>query len=255
VSVRVLHACFEGAKGVTGNDRAVLLVLADHASDDGSGAYPSHATIARKAGGIGERTVRDCLRRLQEGNWIDREGWSPKHTISYRVEIDPAAVAGFKLGSNPAAARQVREVEPGENASATRQPSADEPSIEPSVHTDTSSPSLLSLLELVREAVGQRRGVPPLNEERAVRYAEEAAKRGVDVFASAEKFGFYYREGRGERVPIRDLTARWREWLNRETPQGAQQRQRAFNRQGRRAGMSFAELDALGDQFRAEEAA
>lgn len=69
----------------TGNDRMVLLVLADHSHDDGSTAYPSHSTIAHKAGGIADRTVRRCLVRLEAEGHIEREGWSAQHTISYRV--------------------------------------------------------------------------------------------------------------------------------------------------------------------------
>lgn len=72
MSVRVMGRVFEGAEGVTGNDRVVLLVLADHAHDDGAGAYPSQERIAAKAGGISERAVRDCLGRLERGGHIRR---------------------------------------------------------------------------------------------------------------------------------------------------------------------------------------
>jgi hypothetical protein len=94
-------------------------------TDDYTAAYPSHKTIAKKAGGISPRTVRDCLRRLQDGGYIEREGWSPLHTISYRIETDPAERARLadlaKSRRDPAASRR-----------ATRQAAADKPSLNPS---------------------------------------------------------------------------------------------------------------------------
>lgn len=49
---------------VTGNDRLVLLVLADNAWDDGSHCYPSIETIALKAR-VARRTVLRCIDRLE----------------------------------------------------------------------------------------------------------------------------------------------------------------------------------------------
>jgi hypothetical protein len=49
----------------SGNDRLVLLTLADACSrDDGTGCWPSAATIARKAK-ISDRTVRRVIARLE----------------------------------------------------------------------------------------------------------------------------------------------------------------------------------------------
>ncbi len=55
----------------SGNERLVLLALADACSrDDGSGCWPSAATIARKAN-ISDRTVRRVIARLEaEGHLI-----------------------------------------------------------------------------------------------------------------------------------------------------------------------------------------
>lgn len=46
-----------------GNDRLVLLAIADHAGDDGTNAYPSVGRLARKAN-ISERTVQRCIQSL-----------------------------------------------------------------------------------------------------------------------------------------------------------------------------------------------
>jgi hypothetical protein len=49
----------------SGNERLVLLALADACSrDDGSGCWPSAITIGRKAG-ISDRTVRRVIARLE----------------------------------------------------------------------------------------------------------------------------------------------------------------------------------------------
>jgi hypothetical protein len=48
----------------TGNDRLVLLAIADEADDDGTNAYPGVATLARKVR-LPERTVMRCLDRLE----------------------------------------------------------------------------------------------------------------------------------------------------------------------------------------------
>lgn len=50
----------------SGNDRLVLLAIADEANDDGSNAFPSTTTIGRKAR-VNERTARRCIERLEAG--------------------------------------------------------------------------------------------------------------------------------------------------------------------------------------------
>ena len=45
-------------------DKMVLLVIADHASDDGTNSYPSVGTIARKSS-MSARNVQRCLSRLE----------------------------------------------------------------------------------------------------------------------------------------------------------------------------------------------
>jgi pyocin large subunit-like protein len=47
----------------------VLVGLANHAGPDGSGAFPSVATLVRYTG-LSERTVRTCLDRLEAGGII-----------------------------------------------------------------------------------------------------------------------------------------------------------------------------------------
>ena len=74
----------------SGNERLVLLALADACSrDDGSGCWPSAATIARKAN-ISDRTVRRVIARLEtEGHVVvQRGGGRAGSTNSYTVVTD-----------------------------------------------------------------------------------------------------------------------------------------------------------------------
>src|SRR5690348_15786770 len=71
----------------SGNERLVLLALADACSrDDGTGCWPSAATIARKAN-ISDRTVRRVIARLEaDGHLVvNRGGGRAGSTNSYTV--------------------------------------------------------------------------------------------------------------------------------------------------------------------------
>jgi len=55
----------------SGNERLVLLALADACSrDDGTGCWPSAATIARKAN-ISDRSVRRVIARLEAAGQVE----------------------------------------------------------------------------------------------------------------------------------------------------------------------------------------
>lgn len=104
----------------------VLVGLANHAGPDGTGAFPSVATLVRYTG-LSERTVRTCLDRLETEGIIspcDRDivaarikradrrpqGWDLNLSL-VRDDLDEAAIAVLEhqfpgLGSRLAAARQ-----------------------------------------------------------------------------------------------------------------------------------------------------
>lgn len=63
-------------------DRLVLLVLADHAREDGTSAWPSIETIAHQSR-LSERQARRCLRNLEEAGEIVETGKSRKGTHIY----------------------------------------------------------------------------------------------------------------------------------------------------------------------------
>jgi hypothetical protein len=74
------------------SDRLVLLVLADHAHDDGSNAFPSVTTIAAKAR-ISERAVFDSLKALEAAGEIERAGKTSRGVTIWRLALSPAESA------------------------------------------------------------------------------------------------------------------------------------------------------------------
>jgi hypothetical protein len=86
VSIAVMNWVWANSP-TSGNERLVLLALADACSrDDGTGCWPSAATIARKAN-ISARTVRRVIARLEAGGHaaVHRGGGRAGSTNSYTV--------------------------------------------------------------------------------------------------------------------------------------------------------------------------
>lgn len=76
-----------------------MLAIADHAHDDGGGAYPSIATLARKARTT-PRNVKLLLPKLEAAGELDiRRGAGPKRTNLYRVKNIPHPAKGSTDGS------------------------------------------------------------------------------------------------------------------------------------------------------------
>jgi hypothetical protein len=65
-------------------DRLVLLVLADHAKDDGTYAWPSVDTISEQAR-LTRRQAQRCLRNLEQTGQILETGKSKKGTTIYTI--------------------------------------------------------------------------------------------------------------------------------------------------------------------------
>ncbi len=96
----------------SGNERLVLLALADACSrDDGTGCWPSAATIARKAN-ISARLVRRVIARLQAGGHVlvHRGGGRAGSTNPYTVlmvihspgqNVTPDRMSGGDSGDTP----------------------------------------------------------------------------------------------------------------------------------------------------------
>ena len=232
MSVKVMQQVFEHSKA-TGNDRVVLLVLADHAHDDGTSAYPSHKRIAKKSGGISERTVRYCLARLLGAGEIERVGRRGK-TIEYRIS-NPANLAGVESATRQGA------------AGIPRQRVADKPLEEPSTSEQREEvpPSLLPLTATLNRVV-EGKGARPLKIAAAIRACEKFHDR--DLVREAEDFEHYWLDGMGENRELRDVAGAWRNWLRR-APKAS------TRRNGRRRGVSFAQLERLDSELASREAA
>jgi hypothetical protein len=83
---------FHEAPTTRKGDLLVLLVLADHAHDDGGGAYPSVRTIADLAR-MSERGVQTALGHLRAAGIITVDGRTATGTRIYRILSTPAVVA------------------------------------------------------------------------------------------------------------------------------------------------------------------
>lgn len=64
--------------------RLVLLVLAEHAHDDGRESYPALDTIAQRAR-LSRKGARDALARLERDGHIERDGFGPRGQTRWRL--------------------------------------------------------------------------------------------------------------------------------------------------------------------------
>lgn len=89
---------------VGGNQKVMLLGLANHAHPDGSEAYPSLDTLATY-GCCNRSTARRNVRSLEDDGWIERDGDGPKGTAKYRLRMGggnlPPGGAGATGGVAP----------------------------------------------------------------------------------------------------------------------------------------------------------
>lgn len=115
-------------------DLLVLLALADHARDDGSGAYPAVATLAEKAR-LSRRGTYESLARLKAAGAIRPEGRGPQGTVAYRIHMGVQAAHGAgAAGGVQESAKGVQQPARGGAGNSTKgvRPTAPEPTPEPS---------------------------------------------------------------------------------------------------------------------------
>jgi hypothetical protein len=108
-------------------NRLVLLVLADHAKDDGTCAWPSTETIASEAR-LSVRQVKRCLDRLEEDGEITLTGFSKAGTQVWTI-------AGYPGKGDNKSPRRARKGVTSTTNGADRmspEPSLEQPSEEPS---------------------------------------------------------------------------------------------------------------------------
>lgn len=92
-------------------EKMVLGVLADHADDQGEGAWPSVARIALLSGRISERQVQRCLRRLENMGLISvAQEATRQRPTEYRLHLD--AITELWMVSSPVPPSGVTESRP-----------------------------------------------------------------------------------------------------------------------------------------------
>lgn len=113
--------------------RLVLIVLADHAGEDGVAAWPAVATIAQKSR-LSRRAVQDALRKLEQDGAIRRRGLHGSGTVVWDVIMRVQNLHGVQ---NPSEGGADNDAEGGEAASpkpSLLQPSGETGSPERSSH-------------------------------------------------------------------------------------------------------------------------
>jgi hypothetical protein len=148
---------------VGGNEKIMLLGLANHAHPDGSETYPSLDTLATY-GSCDRSTARRNVRKLCAAGLIVEDGKGPRGTDKYRLQMgggDSPPVAERNGGT--ATSRGVAPVPP-------------EPSIEPKEGSSSSS----------QEALTFDDGVTPEMREDAAKLLKRKVKVGGHVVTPAE---------------------------------------------------------------------
>jgi len=98
--------------------RIVLVILADATARDGD-AWPSAATVARRAG-LGLRTVEEVLVELRDAEWITLVGRTAYRTKRYVVQLDGKPVLRRRAGRHESAPPSSQDGEPARGAGSTR---------------------------------------------------------------------------------------------------------------------------------------
>lgn len=157
MSVRVLSWVLDHSPVENAVERLVLIALADHAHDDGTGAYPSVNKLCRKTK-RDRSTVQRALGRLQDQGAISEQ----------YVRGDGVRVWAVITGGPADDEAFFRLPQSGEPQSAAPPgPQSAAPAVErgPNRPLEPSIPSQLSLERTVRDGSG-RRARPPRREDR-----------------------------------------------------------------------------------------
>ncbi len=85
---------------VGGNQKVILLGLANHAHPDGGEAYPALDTLAEYAH-CDRSTARRNVRKLIELGWIEEDGRGPRGQIKYRLAMSDQPLIAARGGNTP----------------------------------------------------------------------------------------------------------------------------------------------------------
>jgi hypothetical protein len=99
VSVRLMGAVFE--LEISASEKLVLLAMADHARDDGTGCYPSVETLARKTSQT-RRGVQKIMRKLEVNRGLIEPSKVSRgrRTTEYRIVLGNREQGSLLIGGN-----------------------------------------------------------------------------------------------------------------------------------------------------------
>lgn len=133
-----------------GGGRLVMLVLADHAKDDGTCSWPSVATIAHEAR-MSRRAVQQQLRNLETLGAIERMGESRNRTVIWRVVMGGAGSSPLIAEEGADSALGRAQISTNEGEAASPKPSG---TVQQQPSKTTSSSSRKRILEPDEEPTG-----------------------------------------------------------------------------------------------------
>lgn len=169
--------------GVTSTEKLVLIGLADHANHDGTGAWPSVATLAEYAD-VTERTVQRCLRSLEDKGLIQKGDQrhvqhvrADKRPTVYDVTLDrgDVYVAPQLDGVTPVSERGDTSVADGVT------PVSPKPSLEPSMNLGPSDdgPTHQEVVDRLAQVCGIEPPWPKSEMGRIAKAAKELREMGL----------------------------------------------------------------------------
>lgn len=217
MSIEAIHWALRVPIG--GNQKVVLLGLANHAHPDGGEAYPTLDTLASYAA-CDRSTARRNVRKLAADGWISEDGVGPRGQTKWRLamggsETPPGASGPLEDGTS--APRGVARVPPEPSS----EPTANRPRQEarvparrdeaPEGFPDELRPHARAAYVVLRD-IAQRRGAKAIN-ARALATTIMARPRKPIVRAAHDLSAWLDDH---PATACRDVLARYRRWLDRE---------------------------------------
>lgn len=228
MSVRVITWVWDYSEA-RGIDRLVLLALAD-AADDGGRAWPSVATLARKAA-VAPRTVQRSLRTLAEMGELTllQGGTGGKGTNTYRVRLDPrvASVDGRQAVTPVTVSPRQSDTPVSLSPVQTRTEPDDIPGDSVTPHDTAVTRTVKNLKDKPPSRPAASRGtrISPDWRRTAADVAWQHAEGITDEFAREHtaEFKDWFTAAPGQRGVKLDWSATWRVWM-RKARRDAQRR-------------------------------
>lgn len=239
MSLDVLHWVMKNSDAEKG-DRLILYHLAWTANDDGSGCWPSVATMQANSRLKSRSGTQNCLGNLKAAGRIVPVGTHPSGTTNYEVAgpFNPRYTAPEELtdggpengqgaqkldGQGGPISGEGGPIFRGEGAHPSGRggahPSGPERSLEKKEKSKEPSDARarVSVTDLDQKIVDElqivveAKDAKPLNLEAAARVCEKFGDRAHCL--EAEKFRHYFVDGAGENRQLRDVVQTWGNWL------------------------------------------